>query len=168
MKKLLILRHAKSSWDDAGLPDFDRPLNERGERDAPFMGRILADRGFNPELIVSSPAARAKRTAELVGQTAGWEAPLTFDERIYEASPQALFTIIIGLGDEISTCLLAGHNPGMEGIVKLLTTRTLAMPTASVAVLEVDVDRWSAIEPGKGRLIEVLRPKELSRDASRT
>jgi phosphohistidine phosphatase len=166
MKRLLILRHAKSSWDDASLRDFDRPLNDRGERDAPFMGEILAERDFKPDLIVSSPAARAKRTAELVRQAAGWEAPLVFDKRIYEASPQELLAVVNEIRDEVSTSVLAGHNPGMEGIIRLLTGRTVEMPTASVAVIEFDVDRWSAIEPGSGRLIEVMRPKEVSRGAS--
>jgi phosphohistidine phosphatase len=162
MKKLLILRHAKSSWDDASLRDFERPLNERGERDAPYMGKALAERGMRPEMIVCSPAARAKRTAELVKESAGWSAPLKFDERIYEASPQTLFLIVTELGNEVSTCVLAGHNPGMEGIIKLLTGTSTEMPTASVAIIEFDEGSWSEIEPGNGRLAEVLRPKELS------
>ena len=166
MKRLLILRHAKSSWDDASLRDFDRPLNDRGERDALFMGEVLAERDFKPDLIVSSPAARAKRTAELVRQAAGWEAPLVFDKRIYEASPQELLVVINEIRDEVSTSVFAGHNPGMEGIIRLLTGRTVEMPTASVAVIEFEVDRWSAIGPGSGRLIEVMRPKEVSRGAS--
>lgn len=162
MKKLLILRHAKSSWEDASLRDFDRPLNERGLRDAPFMGKILGERGITPDLIVSSPAARAKSTAELVKKAADWSAPLRFDERIYEASPETLISIIAGIGDDVSTCVLAGHNPGMEGIIKLLTGNSAEMPTASVAIIEFDIDSWSKVERGNGRLVEVLRPKEMS------
>ena len=162
MKKLIILRHAKSSWDDAGLSDFDRPLNERGERDAPFMGKVLDEHGTTPDLIISSPAARARRTAELVKKAAGWSAPLMFDERIYEASQQTLFSIVTGLSDDVSTCVLAGHNPGMEGIVRFLTGTVVEMPTASVAIIEFDIDTWSEVEAGKGRLLEVMRPKELS------
>ena len=162
MKKLLILRHAKSSWEDASLRDFDRPLNERGLRDAPFMGQILRERGVAPDLIISSPAARAKSTAELVKKAAGWRAPIRIDERIYEASQQTLFSIIAGIVNDVSTCVLVGHNPGMEGIIKLLTGTSPDMPTASVAVVEFDIDSWSKAEPGNGGLIEVLRPKEMS------
>jgi len=126
------------------------------------MGKVLAERGIMPDLIVCSPAARAKRTAELVKQSAGWNAPVKFDERTYEASAQTLFSIVTEIGDEVSTCVLAGHNPGMEGIIKQLTGTSTEMPTASVAIIEFDAGSWLEIEPGKGRLVEVLRRKELS------
>lgn len=162
MKKLLILRHAKSSWEDASLVDFDRPLNERGERDAPFMGKILAERGITPDLIISSPAERAKRTVELVKEAAGWAVPVRFDERVYEASEHTLFSIVQGLSDTVSTCVLSGHNPGMEGIIRSLTGTSAEMPTASLAIIEFDVAAWSDVEPDCGSLVEVMRPKELS------
>ena len=164
MRKLLILRHAKSSWDDTSLNDFDRPLNERGRRDIPLMATALASQGLKPELIVSSPAARAKLTAELFKQAARWEAPLKFDQRIYEASAGSLFSIVLELSDEITICVLVGHNPGVEGLVRLLSGSIAFMPTAAVAVIEFDIDSWSAAEPGHGRLVEVIRPKELSQD----
>ena len=86
MKTLFLLRHAKSSWKEAELSDFDRPLNERGRRAAPFMGRLLRERGFAPELIISSTAKRARKTARLLTEGAQYEVPVIFDDRIYEAS----------------------------------------------------------------------------------
>src|SRR5213592_2322055 len=90
MKTLFLCRHAKSSWDDPALADFERPLNGRGLKAAPFMGEFLREASLSPALIVSSPAARARHTAELVKDAARFDAQLTFDGRIYEASPRAL------------------------------------------------------------------------------
>jgi phosphohistidine phosphatase len=161
MKTLMIMRHAKSSWDDASLSDFDRPLNKRGKEAAPFMGKFLAGKGLTVDLILSSPAKRAKETAELVKQAANWSTPVEFNDHIYEASPQTLYSILSKVNDELVSLMIVGHNPGMEGFVKLLTGKLVAMSTASVALVEFDVDVWSRIEPGAGQLIDVFRPKEL-------
>jgi phosphohistidine phosphatase len=166
MKTLFILRHAKSSWTDPDLADFDRPLNERGESDAPFMGRVMAQRGLVPDLILSSPAARAKRTAELAKEAALFECPLLFDDRIYEASPQTLRAVAAGVDDKVERLMIVGHNPGMEGFVKFLTGRAESMSTASIAVIELDIDRWSEIDAGSGSLTDVLRPKEIQNRAA--
>jgi phosphohistidine phosphatase len=161
MKTLYLLRHAKSSWDDASLSDFERPLNDRGRRTAPFMGGLMKDRGLEPELIVSSPARRAKDTAAAVKEAAGLAAEIVFEPHIYEASPNDLRNIIASLDDKYSSVMVVGHNPGMESIVYYLTGQVSGMPTAALAVIELDADRWVDVTAGCGTLNGVIRPKEV-------
>lgn len=160
MKKLYILRHAKSSWDDSSLSDFDRPLNDRGLKSAPFMGELIARKQLIPDVILSSPAARAKRTAELVKKAAGIKADLKFDERVYEASPQALLHVVSEIDEQFASAMVVGHNPGMEGFIRVLTGKLEPMPTAALAVIELDIDNWSSIAPGSGTLETIIRPKD--------
>jgi phosphohistidine phosphatase len=160
MKTLYVLRHAKSSWDKAGLADFDRPLNERGKSAAPFMGEVMATNGFKPGVIVSSPAIRARETAERAKDGGHLQADIIHDERIYEASSRTLQTVVSSIDDEFESALLVGHNPGMEGIVRLLTGRSEEMPTAALAVIDLDIERWSEIDNGLGALRRLIRPKE--------
>jgi phosphohistidine phosphatase len=164
MKTLFVLRHAKSSWDNSSLADFDRPLNDRGLAAAPFMGRVLSSKGYRPDLILSSPAERAKMTAILVKAAAGLDCPLEFDDRIYEASPHKLQKVVSKVVNDQRSIMIVGHNPGMEGFIKLLADKNEPMPTASIAVIELDIDNWSDIDSSTGRLIEVLRPKELEKE----
>jgi phosphohistidine phosphatase len=159
MKKLYLLRHAKSSWDDASLADFDRPLNDRGLRTAPLMGRLMREKKFVPELVLASPAERASTTATLVRAAAGFGPEIRHDDRIYEASPGTLLQIAAGLDDEYGSVMLVGHNPGMEGFVRLLTDSIEPMPTAALAVIDLDISRWSDVGAGAGRLRAVFRPK---------
>jgi phosphohistidine phosphatase len=160
MKRLFVLRHAKSSWADAGISDFERPLNDRGTAAAPLMGTVMRRRGFEPEAILSSPAERAKQTAAAAREAAGFAAGIRFDERIYEASTQTLINVLSELGSERSA-LIVGHNPGMEGLVRALTGRSESMPTAALAVIDLDIDDWASIKPGSGTLLEVIRPKDM-------
>jgi phosphohistidine phosphatase len=160
MKTLYILRHAKSSWDDAGLTDFDRPLNPRGRRTAPFMGVLMKERGLMPDVIISSPAKRAVETAKLAAEAAGFDGEATFDERIYKASPQLLADVTRGLDDKYSSAMLVGHNPGIESFVRFLTGSLEPMPTAALAVVELNITGWSDLGRDAGRLTTVIRPKE--------
>ncbi|MDM7923769.1 MAG: histidine phosphatase family protein [Pyrinomonadaceae bacterium] len=160
MKKLLILRHAKSSWDNPELSDFDRPLNKRGKTAAPFMGSLIAERGQLPDAIVSSPAKRAAETATLVREHGNVPADIKFDERIYEASPQALRQVVSETADDVESLMVVGHNPGMEGFLLFLTGRLRPMPTAALAIVELNIDSWSEIFANSGRLIELIKPKE--------
>jgi len=159
MKTLYVLRHAKSSWDAPELADFDRPLNERGENAAPFVGKFMAVNGFEPQVIVSSPAVRARETARLAKEAAHLSADIIHDERIYEASPRTLQTVASSIDDRFESAMLVGHNPGMEGIVRLLTGRSEEMPTAALAVIDLDIQRWSEIDSGLGSLRRIIRPK---------
>jgi phosphohistidine phosphatase len=162
MKRLYVLRHAKSSWDDARLDDFDRPLNDRGEQAAPMMGRVMRDNGFEPDAIVASPATRAKTTAKLAASGGKFKAEVRFDERIYEAGVQTLIDVISETDGTAGSLMIVGHNPGIEGIIRQLTGKSTAMPTAALAVIDLDVDDWGDAEPGCGTLIDVLRPKEIA------
>lgn len=160
MKRLFVLRHAKSSWNDPNLADFDRPLNDRGREAAPFMGEVIARKHFLPDAILSSPAKRAMQTANLVKEAAGANAVISYDERIYEASPQALRQIISELDEDKESAMIVGHNPGMEGFIKFLTGANEPMPTASFAAIDLKIDKWEKLAAGCGDLLEVLRPKD--------
>lgn len=166
MKILYVFRHAKSSWDDASLSDFERPLNDRGLRTAPFMGEVMAKRGYVPSTIVSSPAERAATTAKLVKEAAGFNAAIILDDRIYEASPNTLRTVMSELDGANSSALVVGHNPGMEGFVRYLTSKIEAMPTATVAVIELAIDSWQNIDADSGKIIEIIRPKDEMKTAA--
>lgn len=161
MKRLYVLRHAKSSWDDAQLADFDRPLNERGLETAPFMGRLMKERGLIPDTVVSSPANRARTTAKLVSEAAGIKQPILFDERIYEASPLTLAKVLSEVQVDADSVMIVGHNPGMEGLIRFLTGEIAAMPTAALAVIDLDIESWDELDHQSGKLVEVLRPKEV-------
>jgi phosphohistidine phosphatase len=161
VKTLLLLRHAKSSWDDPGIRDFDRPLAARGKRDAPRMGKALRERGPVPDLIISSPAARARETIEAVIRAANIGVSPRFDESIYGASSAELMSIIRRLPDEGTCALLAGHNPGFEDTVNRLTGSHEGMPTAALACVEFQIDSWGDVEDGQGKLLWLLTPKQL-------
>jgi phosphohistidine phosphatase len=164
MKTLLLLRHAKSDWDDSSLRDFDRPLATRGLRDAPRIGKVLRKRGPLPDLIISSPAARARATIEAVVKAASLESSLQFDEAIYGATSAELLKLIRRLPDSISCALMVGHNPGFEDLVGRLTGSPERMPTAALADVEFIIDRWEDVEDGKGRLVSLLTPKQLEQE----
>jgi len=161
MKTLLLLRHAKSDWDDPSLRDFDRPLSERGERDAPRIGKALRKRGPLPDFIVSSPAARAKATIKAVAKAAKLELEIRFDESVYGASTPELMRLIRKLPDTSSCALLVGHNPGFEDLVGRLSGLHERMPTAALACLEFHADHWDGINEGQGKLAWLITPKQL-------
>jgi phosphohistidine phosphatase len=161
MKTLLLLRHAKSDWDDPSLRDFDRPLAARGERDAPRIGKALRKRGLLPDLIISSPAARAKETIEAVITAAKMDADVHFDETVYGASSPELISLITRLPDAASCVLLVGHNPGLEDLVGRLSGSHERMPTAALACIEFQIDHWEDVNDGAGRLAWLLTPKQL-------
>ena len=164
VKTLLLMRHAKSNWDDPSLRDFDRPLAERGRRDAPRMARALVALDSMPDLIVSSPAARARETIEAVIREGRLTAPLTFNEAIYDATTAALMQVIRRLPDERQRVLLVGHNPGFEDLLTRLAGERGRMPTAAIACIEFQVDGWDDIEDGQGKLVWLLTPKQLRKD----
>ena len=162
MKTLYILRHAKSSWDNPLLADFERPLNKRGLEAAPFMGEVIYKNRFKPELFLSSPAKRAKQTAVLVREVGAIEPEIRFDERIYEASPQMLAQIVTELGEEADSVLLVGHNPGLEGLIRYLTGETQPMPTAALAVIDLNVETWAETTAESGTLKNLIRPTDVN------
>jgi phosphohistidine phosphatase len=160
MKTLFVMRHAKSSWADTDLADFDRPLNDRGHRDAPFMGNVMRENGYATEIILSSPALRARETARLAKEGGDLAAEIVFDDRIYEASPQTLKQVVSEVDDKNASVMLIGHNPGIEGFIRLLTGTLEPMPTAALAVIELMPASWSGVAANSGRLVKVIRPKD--------
>jgi phosphohistidine phosphatase len=172
MLTLYLLRHAKSSWDDSCLTDHDRPLAPRGERDAPRIGAYIGANFVPPTLIVCSTAERARATLRLVEPAiTDHDIDITFERRIYEVPPSQLIAYIRDLPDADNVVLIIGHNPGMQGVALELTghgesatIRNLAVkfPTAAVAVLRFEADRWADVRPASGRLEAFVRPKDLA------
>ncbi len=162
MKTLFLLRHAKSSWADANQTDFDRPLNERGLSAAPLIGRFMRKKKLQPDLVLSSPAARARQTAALVIEAGQFTADLRYDERIYEASAARLLEVVTQIEERASRVLLVGHNTGMEDLVLMLTNETRRMPTAALAQITLNVETWRKARAGIGSLDLFVKPKELS------
>lgn len=160
MKTLFVLRHAKSSWDNSELSDFERPLNSRGLDAARFIGGLIYTRNLEPQIIISSPAKRAKHTAVLVKELAEISKPVIYDERIYEASPLALFKLIHEFDDLYQSVLLIGHNPGFENLVRMLTGETVLMPTATLAKINLDIENWHELDAVSNELEFLIRPKE--------
>jgi phosphohistidine phosphatase len=172
MKTLILLRHAKSGWDDPVARDFDRPLNPKGQRAAQAVGRHMRALGLEFDHVVASPAARVVETLEHVAIGFGGELAPAWDQRIYLASAPTLLDVVRELPDASDTALLAGHNPGLEELVLALVpdgeplrdTVEMKFPTASLAEIRFDVDRWDQVDPGDGELIRFVRPRDL--DAS--
>jgi len=155
---LLVLRHAKSSWDD-DLPDIERPLKKRGVRAAKFMGNFISDAGLAPDAIVSSPAERALSTAQLLGSQLGID-QIFQNDSIYHGGCSALVEVVGALDNAWRTVLLVGHNPGMEELVDRLSgQRDTIMKTASLAVLRTDADAWA--EAAHFDLAALYHPREL-------
>jgi phosphohistidine phosphatase len=166
MKTLMLLRHAKSSWADEDLDDHDRPLDPRGEEAAPAMGRLMAEQGLVPELILSSTALRARATAELVASASGFTGEIRLSEELYLAPAGVLLDTVrlavCGAGDDVSRLLVIAHNPGLENLVAILSGRPERFPTAALAVFDLDIDSWNDLELGVAtRLRGLWRPREL-------
>ena len=164
MKTLYLLRHAKSSWKEPGIQDFDRPLNGRGMEAAPLVGRYIRKQGLRVDLLLCSPAARARQTAALVQEAARLTADLLYDERIYEADAARLIEVVAQAPESADALMLVGHNPGMEELLKLLTGEAREMATATLACVALDIEKWSKARADAGRLEWLVRPKELADD----
>ncbi len=159
---LTLVRHAKSSWSNDNLNDFDRPLNDRGLKTAPLMGRRLSDANYTVDIIISSPAVRAITTASIIANEIGFD-PLQImqDADIYEASLATLVKLITHLDDNYSSVMLVGHNPGFTVLCNLLSSAKIdSMPTCSLAQIQFDVDSWSAISEHIGELMKFDYPKK--------
>ena len=163
MKLLTLIRHAKSSWKHPGLSDFERPLNKRGMRDAPRMGKWLASQNSRPEEFVSSPAERAAATARVIASEVGLDPrEICFDRRIYLAGVWVLFDVVHDFDDQIGEVFLFGHNPGMTDFCNDLAGAGIEnLPTCGVTRISLAVERWAEIEVDSGRLIEFCYPKKL-------
>jgi phosphohistidine phosphatase len=163
MKTLLLLRHAKSSWKDSDLADHERPLNKRGKKEAPQMGRLLSAEGLMPDLILSSTAVRARETAEAVARASAYEGKVELLEDLYLAPAGKLLSEAQSRAHgSVGRLLLVAHNPGLEDLVEILSGTREPFPTAALAVFEVEIDEWKELELGVAtRLSKIYRPKEL-------
>lgn len=163
MKTLTIVRHAKSSWKDASLRDRDRPLNKRGKRDAPEMGRRIDEAGIRPSLILSSPAVRAWKTAKAVAEAINY--PLEFlqkEDALYLASVERMLDVLVAQDNRFNNIMLVAHNPGLTEFANFLVPGlTNNLPTAGVVSVEIDQDDWSLYERPETRLVLHDWPKRL-------
>ncbi len=162
MKTLLLLRHAKSDWSQEGQPDWERPLNRRGRRDAPRMGQLLFAEQLIPDLILSSTAQRARETAHKV--VAGGELDVHIQEvaDFYLAPPATYIEVLQQQNRAVACILVIGHNPGIESLSRRLTRQPLSFPTATLAQIEFDIDDWDDLSlNSQGALRNIWHPREL-------
>jgi len=161
MKKLYLLRHAKSSWNYPELDDFERPLNKRGRNDLPVMARVLNKREIKPDLIVSSPALRAAFTAINVIQLANLSEDLIkYDTMIYEASTSMLLNLIKNTNDQIDDLMLVGHNPGMTSLANYLSDKRIDnIPTCGLVGMKAKITNWKDLSEKSASFLFFEYPK---------
>lgn len=159
---LLLVRHAKSSWDNAGLQDFDRPLNKRGLKNAPEMGKRLLKKGLKINLIYASPALRAVTTAELIAKEISYASnEIICKPEIYEAGLSTLFNVVKSMDENCKSVMLVGHNPGFTYLCNYLCNAQIDnMPTCSMAYIEFPVETWKEIAKHMGKLVDFDYPKK--------
>ncbi len=168
VRRLVTLRHAKSDWPE-GVADGDRPLADRGRRDAVAVGQWLHAAGIRPDVVVVSPARRARDTWSLAAESLGAPAHVSVDERVYAASTDDLLTVVRATDDSVQTLLLVGHAPSMEQLVLVLqdgagfagdlARLSAKYPTSGLAVLDVPVATWSEVDEGGARLVAFATPR---------
>jgi phosphohistidine phosphatase len=169
-KRLILLRHAKSAWDNPSVADFDRPLSNRGRKAAPLVGAYLGRRGLVPGLVLASSAKRAAETLDLV--SAGWQTKPTVRKlkSLYLAMPREMLRRVQAVGKEPDCVMLVGHNPGIADLANWLCSHGKAeqranlarkFPTGAVAVIDFDVDDWAEVDAEAGNLVEFATPKQI-------
>ena len=162
MKTLYLARHAKSSWKYPKLDDFERPLNKRGRRDAPFMGGILKKLGVKPDLLISSPANRASTTARIIADKIDYPLEaIHYSERIYGSSANTLIDLVEHLADDVQQAMLVGHNPGLTDLANYLGDYpTSNIPTSGIFCVDLNVSSWADLTPHGGKLRFFEYPKK--------
>jgi phosphohistidine phosphatase len=168
MKRLYLLRHAKSSWDDPTLADHDRPLAPRGRRAAKVMAKHLGRKGIAPELVLCSPSRRTRQTLTRIAPSMGKSADVQIEPELYAASAPVLLEVLHEVPDEVESVMLIGHNPGIQDLALSLgragskSARVRSkFPTAALATLEHN-GSWRQLAPGSAKLVSFVKPKELS------
>jgi phosphohistidine phosphatase len=170
-KKLILLRHAKSGWDDPVARDFDRPLNRRGEKAARLVGRWMKNEAIDFDHVIASPAVRVIETLDHIVGGYGRRIEATWERRVYLASSATLMDVMRELGDDIKSVMMVGHNPGMEDLVLELVAEDIGgemralvyekFPTAAIAEIELDIASWSEIDRNTGKIKKFIRPRDL-------
>ncbi len=161
MKTLYIIRHAKSSWSSGVKSDFERPLNKRGERDAPVMGAVLKQKNILPYLIIASPANRAKTTAMIIAESILYkEEDLFFIKDLYLASSEEILDILKSVNSTINSLILVGHNPGLSDLINQLSNRHIDnLPTAGIYAIEFDISNWKFLDSTCAKMLFFEYPK---------
>ncbi len=158
MKQLVLLRHGKSDWD-AGAPDRERPLAPRGVRAARTMGQLLTRAGQAPDLVVTSPAVRARTTAELAAEAGGWAADIIIETPLYAFGPEGVVDVVRRTPDDVDNLLIVGHEPTWSGLAELLTGADVRVATATAVGIHLEVASWRATAARRGTLAWVLPPR---------
>ncbi|GAB2483668.1 SixA phosphatase family protein [Algoriphagus taiwanensis] len=163
MKKFILIRHAKSAWDQPFLQDHDRPLAERGLKDAPKMAQRLKKKGIYPDLMVSSTATRALETAKITVKELGYsKKEIKADAHLYHASPQAILKIMRMQPDSVSTLFLFGHNPGLNEVIEYLGGKIDNLPTSGQFGFYLEADSWEELSPERVKVWFLDFPKNKS------
>ena len=163
MKTLILIRHAKSSWDDAGLSDFERPLNDRGKRDAPAMAERLYERGIKIDAFVTSPATRAKKTAEqFVKKYKKEKSELQLKTELYMAEEESFNDVVSKLDNDVDCVAVFSHNPGITDFANSLTeARIDNIPTSGIFAVSIEAKKWNKFKDAKKRFLFFDYPKAL-------
>lgn len=162
MKSLILVRHAKSSWDSPGLSDKERPLNNRGKHDAPMMGKLLNKLGLKADLIISSPAKRARQTAKRIAKEIGYkEEDIQVDNNLYMAGIEDFNNVIGSVKDKINTLFVFSHNYGITDFANYISNSDIDnIPTCGIVRIDLEIDSWRKIKNEKGKLIFFEYPKK--------
>jgi phosphohistidine phosphatase len=161
MKTLFLVRHARSSWDDPALPDKERPLNDRGKRDAPKLAERLAKHDASPALILSSPAKRALATARIIASALDYKVEdIRVDDRLYAMGAAGLLDVIRECGDKLKSVMLVGHNPELTELAHRFSSEITHMPTCAVAEFAFDAKSWSSATREKPARVALHTPRQ--------
>ena len=170
MKRLTILRHAKSDWNDPHLEDFNRPLNDRGWKSARRIGRELEKRGTKFDLVIASPAARVRETIDGLTEKLPLNVEIRFEPRMYAATQEMLLSIVRDIRENSHAPLLVGHNPGLQQLIVALTRNDghglrrhveQKFPTAALAAIQLPAHRWIEVKPATGEITDLILAKDL-------
>jgi phosphohistidine phosphatase len=165
MHSLVIMRHAKASFNEPGAKDSKRALSKRGEKSAAQVGDLLKERELIPQIILCSSALRATQTAEIVAKAIGFTGEIRIHEDLYMAEADDILKLLRKLPDELERVMVIGHNPGLESVIPMLTERIESLPTAAVAYLTLPLVHWKELKSKtRAELVELWRPKELEAD----
>lgn len=160
MKKLYLVRHAKSDWSNPSLDDFDRPLNQRGKKNAPFMGKILKKKKIKPDLIISSPAYRARETARKIAKKIRYLDEIMYNEHLYEASLKEILEIVTFIEDEYDEVFIVGHNPSLNMLAFYLIDFNENIPTTGILEIEFNSQTWREISKKNAKFVSFEYPKK--------
>jgi phosphohistidine phosphatase len=162
MKNLLLMRHAKSSWKDASLPDHQRPLNKRGKQDAPRMGAFLQEQGLALDAILCSTAVRARETAQGFLQEYTFEGEVHYFDDLYGAAPETIIALLKQLSESVGAVMVIAHNPGLDDFLEIVCDECGHMPTACIAHIKYSIERWSELHAAtRGEVVHFWMPREI-------